>query len=110
MRKSVKLLLSAVALAVSACAAPTNIVYFQDSTDKEIHNDVQVESIRLRPADKVSIIVNCTGIELMHQFNLPYVSRYVGATTETASLTNTGVSGYIVDAAGDIDFPVKQTP
>lgn len=90
----------------AACSAPTNVVYFQDSSDKEIRNDVQVESIRLRPADKISIIVNCNGIELMNQFNLPYVSRYVGATTEGYSLSNTGISGYIVDADGNIDFPV----
>ena len=96
----------AVAAVVSACSAPTNIVYFQDSADKEIKYDVQVESIRLRPADKISIIVNCNGVELMNQFNLPYVSRHLGTTSETSSHTNTGVGGYIVDADGNIDFPV----
>lgn len=98
--------LLAAVLAVAACSAPTNIVYFQDSTDKEIKNDVQVESIRLRPADKISIIVNCNGVELMNQFNLPYVSRYVGSQTEGISHSNTGVSGYIIDEEGNIDFPV----
>lgn len=95
-----------VAALASACSAPTNVVYFQDSTDKEIRNDVQVESIRLRPSDKISIIVHCNGVELMNQFNLPYVSRYVGSTNENVGLTNQGISGYIVDAAGNIDFPV----
>ncbi len=106
MKKQIIFSVAAVALLVSACAAPANVVYFQDSSDKEIHNDVEVESIRLRPADKISIIVNCTGVELMQQFNLPYVSRYVGASTEGYSSGNMGISGYIVDAEGNIDYPV----
>ncbi|MBR5042267.1 MAG: polysaccharide export protein [Bacteroidales bacterium] len=106
MKKRLILAISMVAALASACSAPTNVVYFQDSTDKEIRNDVQVESIRLRPSDKISIIVHCNGVELMNQFNLPYVSRYVGSTNENVGLTNQGISGYIVDAAGNIDFPV----
>ena len=106
MKKHLIIAISAAAAILSACSAPTNVVYFQDSSDKEIRNDVAVEPIRLRPADKISIVVNCNGVELMQQFNLPYVSRYVGSTIEGATNYNTGVSGYIVDADGNIDFPV----
>lgn len=106
MRKQKILISAALVLMVSACSTPANVVYFQDSTDKEIRNDVVVESVRLRPADKVSIIVNCADVVLMQQFNLPYVSRYVGSTSEGQASYNTGVSGYIVDADGNIDFPV----
>ena len=97
---------SLAALLLASCAAPTNVVYFQDSQDREISNDVETTQIRLRPEDKITIIVNCQGIELMNQFNMPYVSRYVGATGEGSTLANTGVSGYTVDADGNIDFPV----
>lgn len=97
---------SLAALLLASCAAPTNVVYFQDSQDREISNDVETTQIRLRPEDKITIIVNCQGIELMNQFNMPYVSRYVGATGEGTTLANTGVSGYTVDADGNIDFPV----
>ena len=106
MKKHLIIAISAAAAILSACSAPTNVVYFQDSSDKEIRNDVAVEPIRLRPADKISIVVNCNGVELMQQFNLPYVSRYVGSTIEGATNYNTGVSGYIVDDDGNIDFPV----
>lgn len=97
---------SLAALLLASCAAPTNVVYFQDSQDREISNDVETTQIHLRPEDKITIIVNCQGIELMNQFNMPYVSRYVGATGEGTTLANTGVSGYTVDAEGNIDFPV----
>ncbi|MBR4809524.1 MAG: polysaccharide biosynthesis/export family protein [Bacteroidales bacterium] len=103
-------LLSVLALTVavlSACSAPKNVIYFQDTTDKEISTDVQPLQIRFRPEDKISIIVNCPSRELMNQFNLPYVSRYVGSTTETSvSGSQGGVSGYIIDADGNINFPV----
>lgn len=94
------------ALVLASCAAPTNIVYFQDSQDREVSNDVENTYIRLRPEDKITVIVNCQGIELMNQFNMPYVSRYVGAVSDGTTLANTGVSGYTVDADGNIEFPV----
>ncbi|MBO4671840.1 MAG: polysaccharide biosynthesis/export family protein [Bacteroidales bacterium] len=93
------------ALMLASCAAPANVVYFQDSQDKEISTEIDNSQIRLRPGDKISIIVNCNGVELMNQFNMPYVARYVGSTQEI-SLGNTGISGYIIDSEGKIDFPV----
>ena len=100
------LVYTVVAVLAVSCAAPTNVTYFQDSQDKEISTELVTEQIRLRPADKVTIILNCPTVELMNQFNMPYVSRYVGASGEGVTLANTGVSGYTVDANGDIDFPV----
>ena len=67
---------------------------------------VNPQQIRLRPEDKISIIVNCPGVELMNQFNLPYVSQYLGAQTENYGAGNRGVSGYTIDSDGNIDFPV----
>ena len=102
-------LLSTLALAaalLASCAAPKNVIYFQDTADREISTDVQPLQIRLRPEDKISIIVNCPSHELMNQFNLPYVTRYVGSQTETYGSGQTGLSGYIINAEGDIDFPV----
>jgi polysaccharide export outer membrane protein len=97
--------LAAVALFAS-CSAPQNVIYFQDTSDKEIATDIQPTQIHLRPEDKISIIVNCPSVELMNQFNLPYVTRYIGSQTETYGTGNTGLSGYIIDFDGNIDFPV----
>ena len=98
--------LTVAAAVLSSCSTPKNVIYFQDTTDKEISTNVQPVQIRLRPEDKISIIVNCPTVELMNQFNLPYVTRYIGSQTETYNATNTGLSGYIIDSDGNIDFPV----
>ena len=102
-------LLSSLAFAVvllASCSTPKNVIYFQDTTDRELSTDIQPMQIRLRPEDKISIIVNCPSIELMNQFNLPYVTRYVGSQTETYSSGQSGLSGYIINEEGYIDFPV----
>ena len=101
-------LLSTLALAaalLASCSAPKNVIYFQDTADREISTDVEPLQIRLRPEDKISIVVNCPNRELMNQFNLPYVSRYIGSQTDTYG-GNQGISGYIINADGDIDFPI----
>ncbi len=106
MNKKLLAVLAVAAGLLASCAAPKNIVYFQDTTDREIATNVNPVQIRLRPEDKISIIVNCPSIELMNQFNLPYVTRHIGSQTETYGTGNTGLSGYIIDSEGNIDFPV----
>ena len=109
MKKNLLAALVVTAGLVAGCSAPQNIVYFQDTTDREISTDVQPSQIRFRPEDEISIIVNCPSAELMAQFNLPYITRRIGqsgASSLTASGNNTGVCGYTVNADGDIDFPV----
>lgn len=101
MRKFFVLALAAAALA--SCAAPKNIVYFQDTREKQVETALDPQSILLQPEDKISIIVNCPSIELMQQFNLPYVTRTLGSANMSGQ---TGLNGYVIDANGYIDFPV----
>ncbi len=100
-------------LLLAGCRAPKNIVYMQDISDGTEISTVSSASIRLKPMDQISIIVNCVDPQVSAMFNLPYFSRRMG---ETQSLTggsgnvgnfNTGqLSGYTVDSDGKIDFPV----
>ena len=111
MNKTLLATLVVTAALAAGCAAPQNIVYFQDTADRELATDVQPSQIRFRPEDEISIIVNCPSAELMAQFNLPYVTRRLGQTgssslSTTANGNGTGICGYTVDADGDIDFPV----
>ena len=63
--------------------------------------------IRVRPEDKISIIVNSRDPQLTDLFNLPYVTRQLGQSSLRGSVGyNQGVSGYTVDDQGNIDFPV----
>ncbi|MCQ2264849.1 MAG: polysaccharide biosynthesis/export family protein [Bacteroidales bacterium] len=108
--KSLKLLIAIVAslLLMSSCETTKQISYFQDLQQMQDTVFVQVQSpeIRLRPDDKISIIVNTKDPELTALFNLPYTARILGQTHEGLSNTNQGASGYIIKGDGTIDFPV----
>ena len=101
------LILAAATLVVMAsCGVPSQISYFQDTAQKDTTLTVPVSQIRLQPGDKVSIIINAKDTKISNLFNLPYTTRYIGAQTDTYQSTNTGISGYTIDADGNIDFPV----
>jgi len=91
--------------ALASCAAPTQISYFQD-TAADTSLDVKPQNIRLRPDDKVSIIVNCRDAQLTNMFNLPYVTRRLGDESGELGSSAQGMSGYTVDSYGNIDFPI----
>ena len=107
MRKHIVPLFAAL-LFMASCATNKQITYFQDIivvTDSTVTDTLSPE-IRLRPEDKISIIVNSRDPELTNLFNLPYVSRVLGSNVDNATYTNHGTSGYIVRGDGTIDFPV----
>ena len=93
--------LIAAAALLASCAAPENISYFQDALEYGISEPVQENHIRLRPEDKISIVVNTPNDELTSLFNLPYISQRIGNSSYSSA-----VSGYTVDVDGCIDFPV----
>lgn len=97
-------------LVVASCNTSKRITYFQDIqdyTDKSGTVEQPAPEIRLRPDDKISIVVNSKDPELTALFNLPYTTRVLGAQTENVSMnSNYGTSGYIVKRDGTIDFPV----
>ena len=96
---------------LSSCGTPKEVVYFQDMQPgtTEIRMTAPVE-ITIRPEDKISIIVNSRDPQLTDLFNLPYVARQLGVSTRNGGSStygnNQGISGYTVDAEGNIDFPV----
>ena len=94
---------SVAAALLSSCATP-KIAYFQDiqpGTAEEVSNATE---IRVRPEDKISILVNSKDPLLTDLFNLPIISRQIGMTTGTSN--SQGISEYTVNKEGDIDFPV----
>ena len=97
--------IAAAALMLASCATPTKVAYFQDTEANDLILDVQPLQIRLQPEDKISIIVNTENQQLTNLFNLAYTPKYLGMQSDTYQ-TLQGVSGYTIDANGDIDFPV----
>lgn len=107
MRRSVFFLFAFVFL-MTSCDVSKRITYFQDIQDHQTASgktEQPTPEIRLRPEDKISIIVNTKVPELTTLFNLPYTTRILGAQSEQVSYTQ-GSSGYIIKADGTIDFPV----
>lgn len=102
-------------LLLSACKTPTNIAYFQDASE---FNDIQMQSeqiFRLRPEDKINIIVNSKEPELEALFTLTASGQrnVLGSSSSPRTTAGKTLSGnaqtpiaYTVDQNGFIDFPV----
>lgn len=88
---------------IHSCNTVKEIAYFQDAANGST-TEVTPVPITFRPQDKMSILVNNRKKELMDAYNLPYVTRYLGAESNYG--TSQGVSCYTVDENGEIDFPV----
>ncbi len=99
---------------LGSCTTPKNVAYFQDAEAIRGMTLQNEQPFRLRPKDKINIVVSSTDPMLVNQFNLTSVSQNLHAlgTTlapETSIGGNTGGSAilaYTVDEQGDIDFPV----
>lgn len=104
-----------IAWAAVSCSAPSHITYFQDLRPGESEQHVIAGSeIKVRPGDKLLIIVNSRDPQLSQLFNLPYVTQQIGRVSASGSsgssspttTSSQGISGYTVDENGMIDFPI----
>lgn len=99
------------ALMLGACTTPKNISYFQDVyTGTEISPGQQLD-IKVKPEDKLSIIVTTQDPALSQLFNLVTTQNKLGQTTSsTTTIGSTSSEGrtayYTVNRMGDINFPV----
>lgn len=94
-----------VLLASASCSTPKDVVYFQDLTNDNTYKGYQ-QTITIKPADKLSILVHSRDQQLVDLFNLPYTPRVLGSTATYNRGTNQGVSVYTVSPEGNIDFPL----
>lgn len=88
---------------VASCKSP-QISYFQDSNDGFELLLKENGAIRLRPGDKVTVIVNTKDQEYNNMYNLPYAPTRIGQSSSYQ--TAQGVACYTVDSNGYIEFPV----
>ena len=102
-----------VTLLLAGCHVPQNISYFQDAAALNNMAVSGVDQFKLRPEDKINIVVNCQNPMLEQQFTLTTATK--GGTVlgaEVAPITSAGGSGnsqvvaYTVDEQGTIDFPI----
>lgn len=113
MKKHILGALSGLALVLASCSTPKDITYFPELSTGSIVQAERQLLIRVKPEDKLSIMVNTQDPALSSLFNLIQVqNRLTGTTSSTntvgsASSNSSGqTSYYTVDSAGDINFPV----
>ena len=111
--KTLRVPILALALAaLASCATPANVAYFQDASNDATLSHAQLQPIRLKPADQISIVVSSRDPQVTAMFNLPYYSNRIGQSTSLNAMTDgalsgsQGISGYTIDSEGYIDFPV----
>lgn len=110
------ILLLMMALGMGGCSVPKNIIYFQNAEDIRGMALQNEQPFRLRPKDKINIVVSSTDPMLVRQFNLTSATnslRPLGATeSPLVTMGNSGggstaqILAYTVDEQGDIIFPV----
>lgn len=102
---------SVLLLAASSCTTPKDIAYFQDVTHGEMIQPLERNDIKVRPEDKLSIVVSTQDPALSSMFNLVTTQNRIGSGSSGGTLGGSSsgsgqTSLYTVDAEGDINFPV----
>lgn len=90
---------------MTSCKSP-QISYFQDSSDGLEILLKEDGVIRLRPGDKITVIVNTKDQEYNNLYNLPYTPLRIGQSAAYQSVQPQGIVCYTVDGNGDVDFPI----
>lgn len=103
--------LAAVALLLASCSTPKNVTYFPELADGTVVQASRILDIRVRPEDKLSVVVSTQDPGLSSLFNLVQIQNRLGQTTSSTvgapgNTSSSEVSYYTVDSAGDIVFPV----
>ena len=99
---------------LGSCSTPKNVAYFQNAEAIRGMTLQEEKPFRLRPKDKINIVVSSTDPMLVNQFNLTSVSQNMHAlgttlapeTSVGGSTSGSSILAYTVDEQGDIDFPV----
>lgn len=76
------------AVALSSCNVQKRIVYIQDAKDKDIVTMAESGQIRIKPLDKLKIIVSCKDPELAAPFNMTSTYNSLAADSRLTSSVN----------------------
>lgn len=88
-----------------SCGSVKDIAYFQNKAIDDPEKIDKHAGIVIQPKDMLSIVVSSRNPELTVMFNLPVVSYQAGSEVVNAGYSQR-LMGYVVDNAGNIDFPV----
>lgn len=112
MKKQVIGIISGIAIMLASCSTPKNITYFPELNTGAVVQAEKMLDIRVKPEDKLSIIVNTQDPALSALFNLVQVQNKLNTTTSATTSVGASTSGesstsyYTVNSFGEINFPV----
>ncbi len=92
---------------LKSCASRKDIAYFQDEKNANYSQPVIIYELIYRPSDMLTIDVTALDPETVRPFNLNTVPSNTGSAIESS--TTSRRQTYIIDANGEIDFPVLGT-
>ncbi len=99
--KKILLIIAVIIVAVTSCTTP-NVTYFNDMKNSQNEAIKHVLDIRLRPDDKLTIVVKSQDQRLSELFNLTIYSTRISGSSGSSQY----MSSYTIDSQGNIDFPV----
>ena len=105
-------LFSALCLFLASCGSTKNIPYLVDAEqlpEKQLKETAMIYEAKIMPKDILTVTVNTTVPEAAVPFNLPLAPANSGAINTNQLSYGAGLQNYIVDNAGNIEFPVLGT-
>jgi len=91
-----------IAAVTSGCSSPKDVAYFQNGETNVIPIE-NIQPVRIKSNDRLSIIVKSRDPKLMQLLNLTVSTNRLG---QEISHDADGISSYTVGSDGTIDFPV----
>lgn len=112
-----KILIILSALIIVSCRtnpnAKNDLNYMQNIEQVAVENSIKNSSSTIQPGDQLVILITAKDMDVVKPFNQNYSSSEVisnnntaGGNTPNQGLTTITGPTYIVDAVGDIDFPI----
>ena len=99
--------LVSVFLTLSSCASRQDLVYFQDEPLTEVNTMPSIFELKYKTDDLITIDVTGLDFEAVLPFNLPIVANNNNNILNGQG--NLRMQAYLIDAQGNIEFPVLGT-
>jgi polysaccharide export outer membrane protein len=93
-----------IVLLCAGCASPREVLYLQDVDPLKQQTISQNYEMIIHRDDLLAIMVNSKDPDLAMPFNMPLTTYQLGTTGGSYGVQR--VLGYLVDAEGNIDFPI----
>lgn len=111
MKKCLPIFFISCMLLLNSCIISKKVVYVKDMLPDTIYNVMEAPALRVQKGDRLSIVVSSKMPELAVPFNQGLGDYQVNdqGNVLTSSSFTTATNGYLVDANGEIDFPILET-